>query len=33
MRTMVVVVAQIGAQDSLQMSCVHDQQVVEAFRS
>ena len=32
MRAMAVGVAKIGAEDSLQMASVHDQQVIEAFR-
>jgi hypothetical protein len=32
-RTMAVVVAHIVAQDPLEVMCVHDQQVIEAFRS
>src|ERR1019366_3438361 len=32
-RTMAVVVAHIAAQDQLEVMCVHDQQVIEAFRS
>lgn len=32
MRTMAVVVPHVGAQYPLQVACIHDQQMVEAFR-